>query len=74
VGVDDRFRNSGNVRLEISSEKGTLFEQMIAGDGEPVEVDVEVAGIRRLQIVVDFGEDRSDSGDHLNLCNARLTK
>jgi hypothetical protein len=31
-------------------------------------------GVRRLTILVDFGEDGSDLGDHLNLCNARLTK
>jgi hypothetical protein len=74
VGVDDNFRGTGNVRLVISSERGTLFERAISGRDEPLELDVDIRGARRLQILVDFGDDQSDSGDHLNLCNARLTK
>jgi len=74
VGVDDRFRGAGNVRLVISSEQAVLFERTISGEDPPLELDVNIRGVRRLQILVDFGEDRSDSGDHLNLCNARLTK
>ena len=74
VGIEDRFRSSGNVRLVISGEKGILFEKAITGRDGPLELDVNVQGVRRLQILVDFGADQSDVGDHLNLCNARLTK
>lgn len=74
VGVDDRFRGAGNVRLVISSEQAILFERTVSGTDPPFDLDVDIHGVRRLQILVDFGEDRSDSGDHLNLCNARLTK
>jgi hypothetical protein len=74
VGIDDRFRSGGNVRLVISGERGLLLEKTIASQDEPLELDIDVRGVRRLQILVDFGEDRSDNGDHLNLCNARLTK
>ncbi|MFV1968162.1 MAG: NPCBM/NEW2 domain-containing protein, partial [Pirellulaceae bacterium] len=74
VGVDDRFRNTGNVRLVISSERKVLFDQLISGTDEPIDLDIDVRGVRRLRVLVDFGDDRSDSGDHLNLCHARLTK
>jgi len=74
VGIEDRFRSTGNVRLVISGDKGPLFEKMIRGRDEPLELDVDVRGVRRLQILVDYGDDQSDAGDHLNLCNARLTK
>lgn len=74
VGIDDRFRSSGNVRLVISGEKGPLWEKVIGGKDAPFELEVDVRGVRRLQILVDFGDDQSDVGDHLNLCNARLTK
>jgi hypothetical protein len=74
VGVDDRFRSTGSVRLAVLGEKGTLFEQLIRGRDEPLDLDIDVRGVRRLQILVDFGDDRSDAGDHLNLCNARLIK
>jgi hypothetical protein len=74
VGVDDRYRSHGQVRLVVSGERGTLFEQQISGTDEPFELDVDIQGVRRLRLLVDFGADRSDTGDHLNLANARLTK
>ena len=74
VGIEDRFRSSGSVRLAISGEKGILFEKVVTGRDAPLDMDVDIQGVRRLQILVDFGDDQSDVGDHLNLCNARLTK
>jgi hypothetical protein len=74
VGVDDRFRSVGNVRLVVSTENGTLVDRLVSGKDDPFDLDLDIQNARRLQILVDFGDDRSDSGDHLNLCNARLTK
>jgi len=74
VGIDDRYRNEGNVFLRISGNRGVLFEGDVHGGSEPLELDLEVLGVRRLTILVDFGQDDTDLGDHLNLCNARFTK
>jgi hypothetical protein len=50
-----------------------LFDEAIRGADEPRQLDISLAGVRRLQILVDYGEDL-DVGDHLNLCEARIVK
>lgn len=74
VGIDDRFRNEGNVFLRITGDRGVLFESDVRGGDPPLKLDLDIRGVRRLAILVDFGTDRTDRGDHLNLCDARLTK
>jgi hypothetical protein len=74
VGIDEKFRGPGNLKLEITGDNRQLFAKDIRGTDRPFEIDLDVSGVRRLKILVDFGEDRSDAGDHLLLCNARLTK
>ncbi len=39
----------------------------------PVKIDVPITGVRRLTLLVDFGEEL-DVSDHLDLCNARVVK
>jgi hypothetical protein len=73
VGIDDRVREGGNVRLVISGDDKELFSQAITGHDEPFPLDLDITGVKRLKIVVDFG-DELDIADHLNLCEARLTK
>jgi hypothetical protein len=74
VGIDDRFRADGNVTLTISGDGEELLLQRISGDHDPVQLDVNLEGVRRLTILVDFGDDNMQVGDYLNLCNARLMK
>ena len=50
-----------------------LWEYTIDGDQPPVPVDLDVEGIRRLRILVDYGDD-GDVADRLYLCEARVTK
>lgn len=74
AGIDHRFPARGSVTLTVTGNGRELFSATIAGDQPPVPVDVDVRGVRRLTLLVDFGPDRSDVGDYLNLCNARLLK
>ena len=73
VGIDDRVREGGNVKLVIAKDGQVLWSKSVDGKQPPLELDLDVAGVRRLSILVDFGEDL-DIADHLNLCDARLTK
>ena len=73
AGIDDRVQDAGNVRLVISGDGKTKFDREIAGRDEAVDIGLDVAGVRRLTVLVDFGSGL-DFGDHLNLCNARITK
>jgi NPCBM/NEW2 domain-containing protein len=73
AGIDPASRTSGNVRLEIFGDDRPLLQTDVAGTKSPQEIDLDVAGIKRLKIVVDYGENL-DTGDWLNLCDARLVK
>ncbi len=71
VGIDDSVRPSGDVRLVIRGDDKVLFEGDVAGSDEPKPLDLDIAGVRRISILVDFGKDL-DVGDHLDLCEARV--
>jgi hypothetical protein len=73
VGIDDRVRPAGNVRLVVSGDDRELFSQTITGSDEPLALGLDITGVKRLRILVDFGE-QVDIADFLNLCDARITK
>ena len=57
----------------VPPEYHELYRQAISGRDQPRTLDLDISGIRRLRILVDFGE-RLDIADHLHLCNARILK
>jgi hypothetical protein len=73
AGIDPASSASGNVRLEIFGDDRLLLQTDVAGTDAPHDIDLDVEGIKRLRIVVDFGGNL-DTGDWLNLCDARLVK
>ena len=73
VGIDDHVRPSGSVQLAIHGDDRILFETTLAGTDPPQPIDLNLDGVRRLTILVDFGENL-DLADHLDLCEARLVK
>lgn len=73
VGIDDRVRPAGNVALVISGDDRELYNATIAGTDEPTELALDITGVKRLKILVDFGA-RLDIADCLDLCEARITK
>jgi len=74
AGIDDRVRPTGNVRLVIRADDRVVFDRILTGGEEPVPISVDVSGAARLRILVDFGDDGAETGDHLNLVDARLFK
>ena len=73
AGIDARVADAGHVRLVVSADGRSLFDSAVTGGDDPVELDLDIAGARRLKILVDYGEDL-DVSDHLNLCSARIVK
>jgi hypothetical protein len=71
-GIDPAARATGNVRLSIFADDRPLVETEIAGD-QTQPIDVEIAGAKRLKLIVDFGQNL-DTGDWLNLCDAKIVK
>lgn len=73
AGIDPATASQGNVTLEIRGDDRILWEGTIDGGEPPVEIDVELQAARRLQVVVDYG-DNLDYGDRLHLIEARFIK
>jgi hypothetical protein len=73
AGIDDGVGNLGSVQLVIQGDDRQLYSGKHTGNDPPVDLDLDLAGVRRLTILVDFGDDL-DVADHLNLCEARIVK
>ncbi|MEC8337099.1 MAG: NPCBM/NEW2 domain-containing protein, partial [Planctomycetota bacterium] len=73
VGIDAGSRHLGNVQFSVLGDGRVLYEAEISGNTGPRDVSVPVAGLRRLELIVDYGKNQ-DAGDRLNLCNARIVK
>jgi len=73
AGIDPATASTGNVRLKILADDRSLFDAEIAGDQPPQPIDIPISNAKRLKIVVDFGQNL-DTGDWLNLCDAKIVK
>jgi hypothetical protein len=66
-------KGRGDVHVVISGDGKTLLEADVKGTDSPRNLDLDVSGIRDLEILVDFGGDLSIA-DHLVLAEARVIK
>ncbi len=73
LGIDDSVRETGNIRLAIKGDGKTLWQGDVRGSEPPRELELKIAGVKRLEIVADYGEDL-DIGDRLIMADARVTK
>jgi hypothetical protein len=73
AGIEPADAASGNVALSIFGDDRLLIEATIAGGSRPLPLELDISGVKRLKIVVDYGQNL-DTGDWLNLCNARIVK
>jgi len=73
AGIDDAVRDLGRVELTISGDGRKLYNGKLTGRDKPVDLDLDVADVKKLEIVVDFA-DGIDAGNYLDLCDARIVK
>ena len=73
VGIDERLKEFGAVKLTILGDGKPLLESPISGTDKLLNVSLDISSVRRLAILVDFGEE-GDRADWLVLGNARVTK
>lgn len=73
AGIDPSTQSSGNVMLSIFGDDRLLMESPVVGEAAPLPIEIDVNGVKRLRVVVDYGQNL-DTGDWLNLCNARIVK
>jgi NPCBM/NEW2 domain len=75
MGIDQDVAKDGIgiVSVEITGDGKKLFEGTVRWSDPPRNLDLDVTNVRELKIVVDYG-DNDSSGDHLDLCEARVIK
>jgi len=73
AGIDDRMRGRGHVELVITGDGRRIYKETIQGKDKPRSLNLDIANVRRLEILVDYGKDL-DIADHLNLIDARVIK
>ncbi len=74
AGIDDEVRGKGgHVQLVIRGDNKVLFDEPIDDARGAVPLSLDVSGVNRLTILVDFGENQGFA-DHLDLANARVVK
>lgn len=74
VGVDDSVEQVSGMTLTILGDNKPLYTQEFGRDARgPVEIELNVANVRRLTIIVQPKEVLG-TGELLSLCDARLTK
>jgi hypothetical protein len=73
VGVDDEAGSEGAAVVEIRGDGKPLWRGASRAGQPPQALSLPVAGVRRLEILIDFGDDL-DIADFVDLCEARVTK
>ena len=73
AGIDAGSVQMGDVHFEVRGDGRSLYAEDISGRTGPRDVSVDIVGIQRLELIVDYGKNQ-DTGDRLNLCNARIVK
>ena len=73
AGIDDRVHPRGSVHLVIRGDERLLLEADVTGLDAPRQIDLDLTGVRRLSILVDFARELN-VGDQLLLCEARVIK
>ena len=74
IGIDDSVRPRGSVVFRVVGDGRVLYDSgVVTGKDEPVDIRVDVTDVKRLRLIVDFGEGL-DLADHANWADARLLK
>ena len=78
IGIDDSLTSGaqpiGHAVVIIEGDNKELFRTIVtARDAKPVEVELKIAGVKRLRLIVDYGENQ-DLGDHVDFADARILK
>ncbi len=74
AGIDDRVRPNGDANLVIVGDGKELATHRLTGKDDPKAVRVNLEGVKKLTVRVEFGQDKLGVSDHVDLAVARLLK
>jgi len=75
VGIDDAARPNGDATVTVLGDGRDLTGPLrLSGKDAAKRLRLDVKGIARLTIRVDFGQDELDVGDHVDFADARLVR
>jgi len=75
VGINDSIRPKGDARVTFLGDGKALAEPMdLTGRDEARTVSIDVEGVEKLTIQVDYGRDGLDAADHVDIAAPRLIK
>ena len=73
IGLDDDGGKSGRVQFVVRGDGRELFRVTAGGADDPKPLRVAVAGVERLELLVDFARDE-DTGDRADWADLRLVR
>ena len=73
VGIDTMTRGRGEVEMAVTGDGRELWRERIRGGEAGKTILIDVEGVRRLELLVDFGDELSLSGI-ANWADARLLR
>jgi len=74
IGIDDAAGGRGDAAFRVLADGRTVFERASVGGDEPaVPIDLDVRGVRELELVVGFGAGL-DVADHADWAAARVDR
>ncbi|MHC4562406.1 MAG: NPCBM/NEW2 domain-containing protein [Planctomycetota bacterium] len=74
AGIDDAARPRGDATLTILGDGKQLVQETLTGNDAAKTIRLDIKGVKRLTIRVEFGADNLDVGDLVDLVEARLVK
>lgn len=73
AGLAPELEGGGSARLIITLDTRVVFDQLLERGSDPIALDLDIHGGRRLEIQADYGDD-GDVGDRLYLCDLRMIR
>ncbi len=71
LGVDDEVKSAGSVVFEVLGDGESLYRSdVLTGDDEAVDVEVDISGVDELRLVV--SEEQDNGSDHADWADARI--
>jgi hypothetical protein len=73
IGIDAETEGRGDCVFVIEAGGKEVFRQRMSGKDAPKTVSVPIAGVEKVTLIVEPGEDL-DLADHANWCDARFVR